>query len=104
MIVYENLLPLFIEEVRRHLDLMTDAAEQSGAYSRDGLRDALSRSAHTIKGNAAAMQLATIRFMAERLEQIIAVERDPERLRGLIIVTCETLRQIVDGLADHPMA
>lgn len=99
--LYDRLLSVFLGEARVKLDEMRSALERMSDGADDPeIREELRRGAHTLRGNAAAMEFRPVADLAAAVEQaavtvrdrrttvdadVIAVFRDAlDRLAGLI--------------------
>jgi two-component system chemotaxis sensor kinase CheA len=96
--LYERLWSVFVDEARAKLDEMNDALSSMSAGTDDReVRETLRRGAHTLKGNAAAMEFGPVADLAGQIESAALALRDrPERIANPVI---EVLREAVAAMA-----
>lgn len=75
--LYERLWSVFVDEARVKLDEMNDALSSMSAGTDDrDVREVLRRGAHTLKGNAAAMEFRPVADLAAAIERAALAVRD----------------------------
>lgn len=101
--LYERMLPIFLAEATHHLKEI-DAAILLLAQHPDheDARAVLGRSAHTIKGNAAALGMREMVLEAQRLEWWAADEQMHRTPAGLAALhdARRALRRLLDEMAS----
>jgi chemotaxis protein histidine kinase CheA len=100
--LYERMLPIFLAEATHHINAI-DAAILLLAQNPDheDARASLGRSAHTIKGNAAALGMREMVMESQRLEWWAAdatMHRTPAGLAALHDAR-RALRRLLDDMA-----
>ena len=103
-ITYRRMLPLFLDEARRQLETMDAALLELAISPGDGAaRVLLQRAAHTLSGNAAAMELGELANDARSIEELSIVPLSPVTL-AIVHGARAAIRRSLGELAREKVA